>query len=115
MAPRSSPGQQNDLACIANQRKLADVHVGIQRLTTLYGALLNRPPSKEEILASRSAIEGRLGMLQAMISVGLSREACRRPGWLSRLVHCADASQGAPPTLRRWLTQPAIEIGRAHV
>ena len=107
---RDPSGRSVSRGGVADDVELARLHVGVQRLTTLYEALLGRNPSGAEIRAGRSAIAWRLGMLLTMISVGLSREARRRPGWLSRLVRCADASQGAPPIMRRWLTRPIIGV-----
>lgn len=86
------------------------LHDGIERLIRLYDALLDRHPSSAEVWASRSALESRRGMLLKMGVLGLSREARGRPGWLGRLVRCADASPSAPPIARRWFTQPAIRL-----
>jgi len=93
---------------VASVQEFEHLHIGIQRLTTLYNTLLGRDPSRVELWSSRSAFDSRSGMLLLMLSVGFSREARSRKGWVGRLLRCADASQSAPHLVRRWFTQPAI-------
>ena len=84
------------------------VHDGIQRLERLYLGLLNRPPTVRELWGSWSAISTRSGMALKLLSVGLSREARSRRGWMGRLLRTAERSPSAPAIARRFLTAPAI-------
>lgn len=84
------------------------IHEGIQRLERLYDTLLGRSPTMRELWGSWSAIDARRGMAFKLLSVGLSREARGRRGWVGRLLRCADASPSAPPLMRRLVTGPAI-------
>lgn len=97
-------------AAICSEQEFERLHEGIHRLSTLYKTLLGRNPSKAEMGSRRSAYGSRFGMLLTMVAVGLSREARSRKGWIGRLVRCADASQSAPKLVRRWLTQPAVNL-----
>ncbi|NBQ87045.1 MAG: glycosyltransferase family 1 protein [Betaproteobacteria bacterium] len=76
------------------------------RVNALYSALLGRAPDPAALIAR----SGRVGTLPSMawtvLSVGLSAEARRRPGWAGRLLQFVDEVPLTPESLRRWLIRP---------
>lgn len=108
---RSGASVERSSAAGAEERRDDDIrviHDGIQRLERLYDSLLGRPPTVRELWGSWSAISSRGGMVWKLLSVGLSREARSRHGWMGRLLRTADQSPSAPAIARRLLTSPAI-------
>lgn len=80
--------------------------VHIHRLQYLYDRLLGRAPEIPALLALGPRMGSKAGMARTVLSVGLSPEARRSPGWLVRLVRMTNEVHLTPQPIKQYLTAP---------
>jgi len=76
------------------------------RLQFLYQRLLGRLPERAALAALGPRMGSVGGMLRTVLSVGLSPEARRTPGWLARLISLANEVHLVPRPLKVAVVQP---------
>ena len=82
----------------------------VPSVQSLVEELLGRAAKPVELTAWLPEMNSRIGKARLLISLGLSREARRTPGWLARLAHFVNHSPLAPAGVKMLISRPLEKL-----